>query len=279
MDTQLRQQWQEDGAVLLKDCLNAEMLAECRAVFDWIVENPGPSASGMFSGEQRSHVDNSNPLAKDRLDALVAKLPFGKIFSELWGSENVWYFAEEVFLKSGGKSARTSFHQDTSYLPWAGSHFGNAWISFERVPKQNSIEIVRGTHRGIYYDGPTFRDPDDPTAPLHGENAVPFRPRLPDVDAELAQDPKAYEILSWDVDPGDVVLLHPHSLHGGAHVDAAFPDRHTLVLRFFGDNATYYPLPQNSAGGFPPEGVLFVDEMKKLREGEPFRSPVFQQVA
>jgi hypothetical protein len=279
MDAELRRRWHEDGAVLFKNCLNDEQLAECRQVFDWIVENPGPNVSGMFSGEQRSHVDNSNPLAKDRLDALVEHLPFGRIFSELWGSEHVWYFAEEVFLKSGGKSARTSFHQDTSYLPWAGPHWGNAWVSFEAVPKQNSLEIVRGSHRGIYYDGPTFADPNDPTAPLHGETAVPFRPRLPDIDAELARDPQAFELLSWDIEPGDVVLLHPHALHGGAHVDAHFPERHTLVLRFFGDDSTYYPLPQNSAAGFPPEGILFAEEMRKLSEGEPFRSPVFKQVA
>lgn len=280
MDAALRKQFNEDGAVVLRNCLNKDQLAACRAAFDWAVANPGPMASMMFDGtEQRSHVDNANPEAKQRLDELVTKLPFGDIFSEIWGSQNVWYFAEEVFFKTGGRGGRTSFHQDTSYLPWAGRHWGNAWISFDPVPKANSLEIVKGSHRGIYYDGPIFVDPENPTEPLHGANAVPFRPRLPDIDAELAHDPGAYEILSWNIEPGDVVLLHPHSLHGGAHVDASFPERHTLVLRFFGDDATYFPLPENSGAGIPPQGSLFLDEMVKLKEGDAFRAPVFQKVA
>ena len=279
MENALRERFQEDGAVLYKDCLNAEELGRCRSAFDWAVENYGPNAARMFAGtEQESHVDNSNPNAKARLDELVTTLPFGKIFAELWGSRHVWYFAEEVFLKSGGRGGRTSFHQDTSYLPWGGSQWGNAWISFERVPKKNSLEIVRGSHRGIQYDGPNFVDPDDPTAPLHGEGADPFLPRLPDIDAENARQPGTFDLVSWDVEPGDVVLLHPHSLHGGAQVDTDFPTRHTLVLRFFGDDAVYRPLPANSGSGFPQEGILFYEEMAKLRDGDPFRSPVFKQL-
>ncbi|MGN5477563.1 hypothetical protein ACTMU2_13740 [Cupriavidus basilensis] len=31
-------------------------------------------------------------------------------------------------------------------MPWAGRHWGNAWISFQKLPKKNSLEIVRGSH-------------------------------------------------------------------------------------------------------------------------------------
>src|SRR5262249_57146895 len=103
---------------------------------------------------------------------LWRSLPFGRLFADLWGSEHVWYFAEEVFLKAGGRGSRTPWHQDTSYLPWAGMHWGNAWISFESVPKQNALEVVRGSHRGTLYHRTTFPDPNHPTPP-------PPRGRLP----------------------------------------------------------------------------------------------------
>lgn len=271
----LRNAFRDDGAVLAKGVLDEGQLARCREVFDWNVENPGPHASKMYPGtSQESHVDNSNPNAKARLDELVSTLPFGQIFADLWGSEHVWYFAEEVFLKTGGRGGRTQWHQDTSYLPWGGTHWGNAWISFEAVPKANALEIVRGSQRGIRYDGPTFVDPDDPTQPLHGHAL----PRLPDIEAERKTNPASWDVLSWATEPGDVVLLHPNSLHGGAPVDPSFPDRHTLVLRFFGDDATYLPLPGSSDGRIPPEGFLFIEEMAKLKAGEPFRSPVFRQI-
>jgi len=83
MDPALRQSFEEDGAVLMKNCLDDNQVALCREAFDWAVENHGPNASMMFQGtEQSSHVDNANPLAKERLDELVTNLPFGKIFSE-----------------------------------------------------------------------------------------------------------------------------------------------------------------------------------------------------
>ncbi|WP_430292834.1 phytanoyl-CoA dioxygenase family protein [Pseudomonas sp. B1-22] len=275
MDQSLRDAFHRDGAIIIKGCLNPEQLARCREAFDWAIQNPGPNASSMFDGtEHRSHVDNANPLAKPRLDELVTTLPFAQLFAELWGSQNVWYFAEEVFLKSGGKGARSCWHQDTAYLPWAGAHWGNAWISFQSIPKKNALEIVRSSHHGIQYNGTTFANPNDPTEPLFEGDVLP---RLPNIDAELAANPDAYDILSWDVEPGDVVLIHPRSLHGGAGVDAQCPTRHTLVLRFFGDDATFRALPDTHPY-FARNGGLFVDEMAKLNPGEPFRSPVFKQL-
>jgi hypothetical protein len=277
MQDSMRQAFLDDGAVLVKGVLNAEQLAQCRAAFDWAVENPGPNAFRIFDGtEQQSHNDNANPLAKARLDELMPSLPFGQLFAELWVSDHVWYFAEEVFLKAGGRGSRTPWHQDTSYLRWAGMHWGNTWISFVSVPKQNALEIIRGSHRGIRYDGTTFRDPHDPTQPLHGGGALP---RLPDIEAQRKLDPDAHDILSWATEPGDVVVVHPGALHGGgAPLDAAFPARHTLVFRFFGDDATFHPLPDHSDAGHARNGILFVEEMAALKPGEPFRSPTFRQL-
>jgi len=279
MDASLSRQFREDGAVLVKNVLDGEQLARCREAFDWAVANPGPAAFQIFNGtEHQTHNDNSNPNAKEKLDALMMTLPFGKLLSELWGSKHVWYFAEEVFLKAGGKTGRSPWHQDTSYLPWAGNHWANAWITFESLPKKNALEVVRGSHRGPLYDGTTFMNPDDPTEPLHGEHAVPPLPRLPNIEAERARDPDAYDTVSFASEPGDVLFLHPGSLHGGAPVDADFPERHTLVFRFFGDDATFRALPMQSAGGYDRNGVLFAKEMAELNEGDPFRSPVFRQL-
>ncbi len=276
MDDSKRKAFAQDGAVLMEGCLSKEALARCREVFDWGIENPGPGATTMFGGtEQKSHVDNANPYAKQRLDELVGELPFGKLLAELWGSKHVWYFAEELFLKAGGRAARSSWHQDTSYLPWAGKHWANAWISFEAVPKRNALEVVRGSHNGTRHDGTTFMNPEDPTDPLHGGDVWA---RLPDIEAERRANPNAYDVMSWATNPGDVLLLHPASLHGGAGTDADFPDRHTLVLRFFGDDAIFSPLPEKSRSGYGAAGVLFVDEISHLKAGDPFRAPCFRQL-
>ncbi|MCY1266749.1 phytanoyl-CoA dioxygenase family protein [Pseudomonas sp. BN414] len=275
IDQSIREAFRNDGAVLIENCLDQTELAQCYEAFKWNVANPGPYKFQALDGTKlQTHIDNANPAVKDKYDDLVMSLPFGKLFQELWGSEHVWYFAEEVFAKEGGKSGRGPWHQDTANLPWAGEHWGNAWITFHKIPKKNSLEIVRGSHRGIQYDGASFANAEDPTDPLYGDGSLP---RLPHIDKDLAEDPNAWDVLSWPITPGDVVLLHPHSLHGGAAVDADCPDRHTLVLRFFGDDARFRCLPTSNPK-YARNGVLFSEEMAKLNEGEPFRSPIFRQI-
>lgn len=265
-----------DGAVKVETLLDADQLAECRAHYDWSAANPGPFAFNIYDGTiHRTINDNSNPAAQPRYKALVQKMPFADLLAEVWGSEHVWYFGEEVFGKEGGKAGRGPWHQDTSYLPWSGSHFANLWISFEVIPERNALEMIRGSHRGRDYDGTTFTDPADPTKPLHGGNAWP---RLPDIEAERTVNPGAWDVISFATEPGDVIMLHPRCLHGGAPVDDHCPNRHTLVLRFFGDDAVFRSLPSESRAGYPTQGVLFTDDLAHLQDGDRFRSPVFQQL-
>jgi ectoine hydroxylase-related dioxygenase (phytanoyl-CoA dioxygenase family) len=276
MNASTRKAFAEDGAVLIERFLNAEQLARCRASYDWCVENPGPMALELFAGtEKETHNENANPGAAERLNELVSSIPFGELFADLWGSKNVWYFAEEVFLKKNGKGGRTPWHQDTSYLPWDGTHWANAWISFEAVPKPNALEMIKGSHRGTLYDGTNFLDANDPTAPLHGGSTLP---RLPDIEAERKTNPNKYDVLSWATQPGDVVVLHPGMLHGGAPVDTTFRNRHTLVLRFFGDDSYFRSLPNHSDSGYTTAGVLFVDRLGHLSDGDRFRASCFKQL-
>src|SRR5262249_38659046 len=218
----------------------------------------------------------ANPNVTERCNALVKSLPLGELFSELWGSKHVWYFAEELFAKEGGKAGRSPWHQDTSYLPWAGAHTANARISFEPIPKKNSLEIIRGSQNGILFDGTTFQNAEDPTDPLHGHDMLP---RLPNIEVIRKKNPKAFDVVSWATRPGDVVIVNPGALHGGAPVDAECPNRHTLVLRVFGDDATFRSLPNKSRSGFTPAGVLHLEHIAHLKDGDPYRSPFFEQLA
>src|SRR5260370_17178352 len=76
-------------------------------------------------------------------------------------------------------------------------------------------------------------DADDDTAPLYQDGTLP---RLPNIEAERDR----WDIVSWAVEPGDVLVFHPGMLHGGA---PTLPSqrRRTLSLRFFGDDAIHAP--------------------------------------
>jgi ectoine hydroxylase-related dioxygenase (phytanoyl-CoA dioxygenase family) len=60
---------------------------------------------------------------------------------------------EQIFRKAGGTAGRTPWHQDLSYLAVEGGDLAALWICFEPTPAEQSLEFVRGSHRGTVYDG------------------------------------------------------------------------------------------------------------------------------
>ncbi len=203
---------------------------------------------------------------------MIRDFQLGDFVASLWDSRNVWFLGEELFIKSGGKTGRSPWHQDTSYIAANGPHLANIWISFEHLPRENALEVVRGSHRGPQYDGTSYMDPANPTRPLWGDGTFP---QLPDIEADLKLNPASWDVLSWSLEPGDALVFHSGTLHGGAPLTPACPVRHTLVMRFFGDKFFYRPLP-TAKPDFPHDIREFDD--RSMTPGQPFRSPYFTQL-
>jgi ectoine hydroxylase-related dioxygenase (phytanoyl-CoA dioxygenase family) len=153
------------------------------------------------------------------------------------------------------------------------------WISFDPVAADQALEFVRGSHRGPVYDGSRF-DPDDDTLPLYGEGSLS---RLPDIEATRDQWP----IVSWPTEPGDVLVFHPATLHGGAATTAS-RSRRTLSLRFFGSDAVIAwrpgmrpaerPAAEPASAGAPPANEHPLTRMRRGADGDPFRDPAFPKI-
>lgn len=251
-----------DGIVKLSSLIDSALLDELSTCFEWSIAHPGPIASGKTEGENISFVDNGNPDAKPMYDDLILRSGFGGIPAQLWDSEYVGYFAEEIFWKKG-KANPTFWHQDTAYQPWSGEHWCNMWIPLAPMSADQSIQVIRASHKGIQYDGTTF-NPKNPTQSLWGENGD--FPRLPDISVEVAANRGSWDIVGFDVMPGDVVIFHPHCLHRGGGTDNTLPERRNMVFRFFGDKSYYSdhlpktkgmydlkPIP-SAAGGYLADG-------------------------
>jgi hypothetical protein len=253
-----------DGAVHLPGVLTPAALAELQAAYDWSLANPGPGASRIRQKtEGLFYQDLYNPGCAQAYAPRLRAAGVAEIAAAIWGSPDVWFMYEQVFLKEGGETRRTPWHQDSSYLAVAGDDLLVMWVSFDPVPAQDALEFVRGSHRGVLFNGSSF-DVNDDTAPLHQTDAVP---RLPDIEANRG----AYDIVSWASEPGDVILFHPATLHGGA---ATHPGgrRRTLTLRFFGQRSHYDVRPGRAGPNVPG----FHDRMT---QGAAFRDPSFLKLA
>lgn len=265
MTADLAETYARDGVVLLPGALDAAALAEAEAAWAWSLANPGPLASRIPSRNSDAlfYQDLYNPDVLTGYRDMLLASPLPARIAGLWGGGPCWFMYEQVFLKEGGEARRTPWHQDSSYLAVAGDQLAVAWITFDPCRREDSLEFVPGSHRGRLYNGSRF-DIDDDTLPTHPRSALPV---LPDIEAARGD----WEITSFAVVPGDVVLFHPRILHGGAPTHPG-TRRRTLTLRFFGGDAVYDP----REGGAGPRVQGFHERMKA---GDPFRDPAFLKLA
>ena len=270
--TELGAQFQSDGVVCVRGALDSASRRLARAAYDWSLSHSSPNSAqfqGTPSAPAKFYQDLLNPDALTGYRTMLEESCAADVVAALWNAPDVWFMYEQVFLKEGCESRRTPWHQDSSYLPIEGSRIAVMWISFEPVAKEDSLEFVRGSHRGVLYDGSRF-DPNDDTAPLYADGSLP---RLPNIEAERER----WDVVSWGIEPGDVLIFHPRMLHGGAPTHHG-RRRETLSLRFFGDDAVFARRP----GGRPErEGKstsVFGELYSKLSPGDPFRHPKFPKL-
>lgn len=255
--------YRRDGVTCLRQALGPDELKLALQGFEWSLSNPTPSACTFYDSDTTEfYQDLCHPRGAFAYRQVIENSSLADIAATLWQSEDVWFLYEQVFVKQGEATRRTPWHQDTPYLALEGKELAVMWISFDSVDTTHSLEFVRGSHQGALYDGSAF-DPDDDTKPIYGHGL----PRLPDIE----NNREDFDIVSFAVEPGDVVIFHPSTLHGGGPTETNVK-RRTLSLRFFGRDATYAERPTQA----PAPLVAGLHEA--LKPGDPFRYCSFPQV-
>lgn len=256
-----RAAYKRDGVVHIPGLLDPDQLAATLRAWEWSLANPTPRNAPALKrdGTPLFYNDSFHPNVLDGYREMLESSPIPAACAQLWGRDPVWFIYEQVFLKEGGDTRRTPWHQDGSYLPMDGEDNAVAWITFEPLALADSLEFIPGSHLGPMYNTSAF-DPNDDTRPIDDRLSLP---RLPDVEA--ARD--KHDIVSWAVQPGDVIFFHFRSLHGGAPTRPG-QRRRTLTLRFFGERTHYDPKSAKSLPNFP-------DMATKLKPGDPMRAPGF----
>jgi ectoine hydroxylase-related dioxygenase (phytanoyl-CoA dioxygenase family) len=259
----LKTQFLADGVVCIRGALDLSSLQLAEEAYNWSMAHPTThhkvEEGGAAKSGGRFYQDFFNPNAMEHYRQMLLESSIADVLARVWGSPDVWFMFEHVFIKEGGESRRTAWHQDSQDLPVEGSDFATAWISFDRIHADEALEFVRGSHWGVRFAAASRSDANDVV-----------RPPVPDIEANRDR----YDIVSWPMEPGDVLVFHPAILHGGAPTRVG-ARRRTLSMRFFGRNAVFAPRP-GSSGKVGPSN--FGEEELKLKPGDLFRHPAFPRV-
>lgn len=260
----VKQNYERDGVVVIRQAIHPEWLNVLELGIDRVVTGANPLKFTFYEGTDGAFLDSTRNFdANPEFRRTLYDSPVADMLGDFIGSDNIWLLFDHVFVKDGGTCQRTPWHQDLTYWPVAGSQIASMWITLDPIPKHESLEFVRGSHHEPLYDGfdPSSSARNDP---YYGEGFPP----LPDIEAEREK----WDIVSWDIEPGDVIVFHPGVLHGGGPTTEG-RKRRTLAVRCYGDDVVYDERPPTRRTA-PQTPALSL----QLKPGDPLRNSYYPRL-
>jgi len=132
--------------------------------------------------------------------------PLADAARRLMCSDDVRFFHEHVLVKEPGAAERTPWHHDQPYYCVDGDQNVSLWVALDPVPHDVGMRFIGGSHRWDRWFVPRkFVDHTPYTVAADGFEIVP------DLDADIESGD--HRVLSFDVEPGDVIAFHYRTLH------------------------------------------------------------------
>ncbi|MGH0037986.1 MAG: phytanoyl-CoA dioxygenase family protein [Myxococcota bacterium] len=286
--------YRRDGVVCLRGLLPPEWVSVLRKALDRIEDDhrarkqAGRERDGAFEAvTDRAHLMTLAPLAEvaeqagasilrerearegdgeyllvnnaSRDDREIRRMavegPLAEAAAALFGAGKINFLFDQVFVKQPGAVARTAFHQDQGYFRVDGEQCASFWTACEPVDRENgAMGYIKGSHRWELHAPNVFVS--QMTGGGHG------LPQLPDIEGNEDE----YDIVYYDVEPGDVLVHDYRTVHGSRGNVSATRGRRSVALRYGGDDLVYldrpsapeeFPTDVGLADGDPLDGEVF----------------------
>jgi len=247
--------FERDGVICCRAVMPDEWLERVAAAVERNLAAPSALSDFISLPDQGYRNDIFMWLHDDDYRAFVLESPAAALAQQAIGSADVTFFYDQIFVKEPGADVATPWHHDLTFWPVVGEQVCSIWMPLDPVTRESSgLEYVRGSHKW----------PNRYQAVTPDYNAFMIDPDLeapPDVDA----DRDSYDLVSWTMEPGDVLIFHPLVVHGSTGNTHGTRRRRALATRWFGDDVRYDPRPATMP--LPPE--------HGLAPGDPFTGPMF----
>lgn len=225
--------YEEDGIVCLRQFFDPASVEVLRDVVERDLADPSPMAlEATRDGTGRFFGDTFVWKHFQELNDFVFESPAADIASAVLRSPKVNIIFDQFLVKEPGTSTPTLWHHDQTYWPVAGDQVCTMWIALDPVTRESgAVEYVCGSHRwGQRFKAVSFKDQD-----LYKEDLPP----VPDIDAMRDK----YKIVQFEMAPGDCTLHHGLTVHGAPGNSTPAQKRRAYIIRWAGQDVTYYPRP------------------------------------
>ena len=259
--------YHSDGAVLLKNVISRAWLDRVALAIERDIANPGPfchsyetgDGKGRFHGNLRTWQNDP----EFRAYCFETDLPI--IAAQFFATDRVNLLYDQIFVKEPGTQNRTRWHNDQPYWPVRGWDVMSFWLALDQTTEANGrLEFIRGSHKWDRWFQPELFGEVRKDAHGPGYEKNPDYEIIPDIESTR----KDYEIISWDMSPGDVIAFHGMTVHGAGGNQRDDLRRRGYTVRYTGQNAWYDTRPGTAEPLISPD----------LKDGDPISNDLFPVV-
>ena len=254
--------YHRDGAVLISNVLGAEDLRLLELGVEEAYRNPGRRNSIVRGkdGEGETLVETSPSHRSAALRALLDRGTCAAIAGHVMQTPSTQLVFEQIFYKAKGRIVPTPWHQDTPFLRLRGYDMCRVWLSCDYSPADITVQMVRGSHRwNVVYSTQTETQAQivqtDARAEYGfdnlGDQNLPIAP-------DVARYQDSFDILRFDVQPGDALVFQGNMLHGASGLESWDRPRRAFATMWGGPNLRYhrptgkaFPVPGRSDESIP----------------------------
>jgi Protein involved in biosynthesis of mitomycin antibiotics/polyketide fumonisin len=225
----------KNGVVLLKNMIENKWQRIILDAIEEDIKKPSPffhaykteEGKGNFHGNLRiwQHYQG----LKDY--CLNSPLPY--FAAQLLNSNKINLFYDQLFVKEPETNNRIRWHNDQPYWPIRGWPVISFWTSLDPISKENGpMEFIRKSHKwGKWYQPEHFA----PGASKAYEQNPEFE-KIPDIESNRDK----YDIISFDMNPGDLLAFHALVVHGSAGNISKDRRRRGYAVRYTGNDVFMY---------------------------------------
>jgi len=226
--------YKRDGAVCLRQVFDQDWINMLLPIMKRMVIDK--EDFGLLPHRPSNFMSRTIPEFRE----LAFNSPLGEACGRTMESKEVRFLFDQIFAKAPQSDAKTVWHNDRAGWPVTGAMIPSFWMPLTPIVKANCLEVIAGTqNQDVMYWNSTansrqmIKRPDTMNVP----------------DGEAVRNNPDYTFLSWDMEPGDVLLVHPWVLHysSGNPTDDW---RIAVSIRPLGDDIRWDPRPEcvNMAG-------------------------------
>ena len=233
------QSFNDDGVLHVKSAVSSDWVEYLLAFTDRQLEAPSQWVNDGAPGQRRDRMFTDRYLwqKNEEIHRYVLESPCAQLAAQAMGSSSARFYFDHLLVKEPETTAVTPWHQDIPYWPFLGKQVCSVWVALTPATVAGSaMEFVRGSHLdGNYYQPEVFGDrKDHPNAAWTGKSeAVP----VPDIDADRSR----FDIVGWDVEPGDAIVFSSWVLHGAGGNQSSNQRRVAISTRWLGDDSVWHP--------------------------------------